>query len=127
MAEEGDRASEKDPRHYEAELTLSLFLIRFGSGPESTLKIRVAGAHFKGSRLPPIKNKALRCCLEYSNDEGEVYLIQISTRFEEAMSEYWSREGNAASLLWKKEPEMDIFQLQTETVSRFAVIKCGGG
>lgn len=33
--------------------------------------------------------------------ECEAFLIQISTRFEEAMSEYSSRGGDAASSLWE--------------------------
>lgn len=127
LDKEEDGASHKEPRHYHPEVTFSFFLIRSASDSASIVKIQVARANFKGSTLLPIKNKALCCCLESSNDGGESYLVQISTMFEEAMSKYWSRGGNAVSLLWKREPEMGIFQLHTDTVSRLVVIKCGGG
>lgn len=61
------------------------------------------------------------------NDEGAAHLIQISTTFKEALSKYWSRGGNAASLLGKKELEVNIFKLYASTVIRFAVTNCGGG
>lgn len=61
------------------------------------------------------------------SDEGAAHLIQISTTYKEALSKYWSRGGNAASLLGKKELELSIFKIHAGTENRFAATNCGSG